>query len=89
MAIKNSSYLYIIPSSSFNKKILKYFIIFILKYFQAVEIPPQNDIYRDLPSYASFQLKPEKSPNVPVKLGSIDVEPIQATRAASEIILNH
>merc|ERR1712113_901691 len=40
-----------------------------LLYTRAVEIPPQNDIYRDLPSYASFQLKPEKSPNVPVKLG--------------------
>merc|ERR1711994_507291 len=34
-----------------------------------VEIPPENQLYRDLHSYTSYQFKPEKSPEVPVKLG--------------------
>ena len=42
---------------------------FKLKIFQGVEIPPQNEIYRDLTSFDTYRFKPEKSPDIPVKLG--------------------
>ena len=40
-----------------------------MKIFQGVEIPPQNEIYRDLTSFDTYRFKPEKSPDIPVKLG--------------------
>ena len=42
---------------------------FKLKIFQGVDIPPQNEIYRDLTSFDTYRFKPEKSPDIPVKLG--------------------